>query len=381
MSSAPWAGGREGYALTRTCDVVVVGVGVMGAAAMASLSRLGSVIGVERASPGHRGGSSWGESRMIRLSNFENPGYAPLIRRSVELWEDLERGREPVFLKVGVLETGPPEGPLMAGTRAAAAVGGFAGESLSPADVAARFPAVALPAHWAAALQPGAGLLRADLAIHRFLETARAAGGELVAAGVREIHDAGEGVTVVLDDGGQINAAAAVVTAGQEIAGLVPALRPHLRIRPQVLGWYRSARPDLVGPGRLPAFAFDDAEGFLYGFPDFAGTGVKAGFHRFDDDPVDPAAEAERIRLALQRFLGPLAPAHRVGTCGYVITRDEEFIVDRDPDRARVWFASACSGHGFKFAPAIGEMLAELATGRPPTCDPRAFRLARLAER
>ncbi|MBL8770647.1 MAG: N-methyl-L-tryptophan oxidase [Phenylobacterium sp.] len=366
--------------MTRTCDVVVVGLGVMGAAAMASLSRRAAVIGIERAEPGHIGGSSWGESRMIRLSNFENPGYAPLVRRSVELWDDLEQGGEPVFLRVGVLEAGPPDGALMAGTRAAAAAGGFAGEPLTPAEAGERFPAVALPAGWTATLQPGAGLLRADLGVRRLLAAATARGAEMLCGvGVRQVSDTAAGVTVVLDDGEQIQAAAAVITAGQEIAELVPALGPHLRVRPQVLGWYRSERPQLVGPERLPAFAFDDPEGFLYGFPDFAGAGVKAGFHRFDDDPVDPVTEAERVRRHLQRFLGPLAPAHRIGTCGYTITPDEEFVIDRDPDRDNVWFASACSGHGFKFAPAIGEMLADLALGRTPACDPSPYALARFA--
>jgi sarcosine oxidase len=358
---------------------VVVGAGAMGGAAMAALARLGvSAIGVERVAPGHREGSSWGESRMIRLSNFENPNYAPLIRRSVELWEDLERGGETIFLKVGVLECGPPDGALTAGARAAAAAGGFARPEMSSRQVAARFPAITIPDDWAAAIQPGAGLIRADLALRRFQEEARAGGVELVTQGVRQVRDTGSGVVAVLDDGEEIHAAAAIVATGQQIADLVPALRPHLRIRPQILAWYRSERPDLVTPDRLPAFAFDDPAGFLYGFPDFAGTGIKTGFHRFDDDPVDPVAEAERVRVNLERFLGPLAPAHAVGTCPYTITPDEEFVIDADPDRANVWFASACSGHGFKFAPAIGEMLAELATGRTPTCDPAPFRLARL---
>lgn len=364
--------------MTQTCDVVVVGAGAMGGAAMAALVRLGaSVVGVERASPGHRDGSSWGESRMIRLSNFENPNYAPLIRRSVELLEDLERGGESVFLKVGVLEAGPPDGELMTGTRAAAAAGGFAGDPLTAAEVAARFPAVTIPDAWTAAIQPGAGLLRADRALRRFQEQAARGGGRLVTAKALQIRAGSSGVVVVLEGGEEIHAGAAIVTAGQQIADLVPALRPLLRVRPQVLAWYRSARPALVAAGRLPAFAFDDAEGFLYGFPDFSSTGVKAGFHRFDDDPVDPTDEAERIRVNLQRFLGPLSPAHAVGTCNYTITPDEEFVIDADPDRANVWFASACSGHGFKFAPAIGEMLAEIATGRPPTCDPAPFALAR----
>jgi sarcosine oxidase len=127
----------------------------------------------------------------------------------------------------------------------------------------------------------------------------------------------------------------------------------------------------------LPAFCFDHPQGFLYGFPDFAGAGLKAAFHRFDDAPAEPAAEVERVRTTLQAVLGPFAPAHRIGTCPYTITPDEEFVIDADPARPGVWFASACSGHGFKFAPAIGEMLAELATGRATTCDVTPFRLGR----
>jgi sarcosine oxidase len=370
--------------MARTCDFVVVGLGAMGCAALAQLAGRGRVIGIERVGSGHRGGSSHGESRILRLSNFENPAYAPLIRRAVDYWEAMERTPEEIFRKVGVLEAGPPQGALMAGTRAAAQAGGFSSELLTPHEAGARFPALTLPDDWEVRFQDGGGYLRADIALARLREIALATGrAAVVDAGVAAIREADGAVSVVTDTNEVISAGAVVVTTGPWIDGLIPALRGKLTRSRQVLGWFSAGRPQTVAAGALPVFCFDHADGFLYGFPDFMGLGVKAAFHdpgqslaRSEDAAPPLPSEVERIRVLLQKLAGPMTAEPSVArTCIYTSARDQEFIIDRAPDRAHVVFASACAGHGFKFAPAIGEMLADLACGAPGGEGP--FRLDR----
>jgi sarcosine oxidase len=373
--------------MARRADYVVVGSGVMGCAAAEALSRRGSVILLERVAPGHPGGSSHGESRIIRISNFENPGYAPWIERSVQGWRELEAFDEELYVRTGVLEAGPPDGELMRGTLAAAAHAKVEVAALSPAEVAARFPAVSLPESWRASFQSAGGYLRADLAIRRFRDRAKAHPRvDCLDIGATEIREQAGSASVVLDDGGIIEAGAVIVATGPWIADLIPALRERttLKLTRQVLAWFAAERPELVTRDKLPVFCFDaPGTGFVYGFPDFMGLGLKAGFHDHgatlarpeDAAPVDLARDVGPIRRALQPFVGPLAETPRgATTCIYTNTRDEEFIVDRDPDRRHVVFASACSGHGFKFAPAIGELLADLADGKPP---PAMFALDR----
>ena len=358
--------------MARRCDFVVVGLGAMGCGALAQLAGRGKVIGLERAGSGHRGGSSHGESRILRLSNFENPSYGPLVRRAVEYWEAIERLPEEIFRKTGVLEAGPPGGALMAGTRAAALAGGFSSEVLDPRQAAARWPALTLPDGWEARFQDGGGYLRADIALSRLREIALATGkAEILEAGVAEIREADGGVSVVTDGGETISAGAVVVTTGPWIDGLIPALRGKLTLSRQVVGWFAAGRPETVAEGALPVFCFDHADGFLYGFPDFQGLGVKAAFHdpgealaRPEDAAPAQPSEVERIRALLATLAGPMTTEPNVATtCIYTSARDQEFIIDRDPGRDKVVFASACAGHGFKFAPAIGEMLADLACG------------------
>ena len=358
--------------MARTCDFVVVGLGAMGCAALAQLAGRGRVIGLERQGTGHLGGSSHGESRILRLSNFENPAYGPLVSRAVEYWETIERLPQEVFRRTGVLEAGPPGGPLMAGTRAAAAAGGFSSEVLTARAAAARWPALSLPDDWEVRLQDGGGYLRADAALARLREIALATGKtEILEVGAAEIREAQGGVTVFTDEGETIDAGVAVVTTGPWIADLIPALRGKLTLSRQVVGWFAAGRPETVAADALPVFCFDHADGFLYGFPDFMGVGVKAAFHdlgqtlaRPEDVALALPSEVERIRALLAKLTGPMATQpNGARTCIYTSARDQEFIVDRDPARTHVVFASACAGHGFKFAPAIGEILADLACG------------------
>jgi sarcosine oxidase len=370
----------------QTCDVAVVGLGVDGCAARACLAARGvRVIAFEQATPGHDGGSSHGESRVTRRSNFENPGYAPLIARAMDLWRDLEAAPGDLYEPAGVLEAGPAGSAYLDQTRLAAAAGGVEMAALTPAEVRGRFPAIRLPAHWQGLFQPDGGYLRADRAIQRYLE--RAAGSELrLGTRVVSVEQRGETVEVVTAAGETVQAGAAIVTAGAWIGDLVPELAPCLSVTRQTLGWFQPRDPSLFAGGRFPVFLFVTEIGLIYGFPDIDGGGVKMGLHvagarlgHADAARQDGRPEEVRpARTAVRGLLPDLYDAPlRTKTCLYTTTTDEEFVIDRRPGHPRVVFASACSGHGFKFASAIGEALADLALGQTPNCSLDLFRLSR----
>ena len=379
-------------------DVAVIGLGSTGAGAVYHLARRGlRVIGLEQATPGHDGGSSHGESRIIRMAYFEHPSYVELVRAAYENWRALERASgRPVITRTGILETGFPGSSLVRDTLASAVLHDLPHQVLSGRQASKRFPAFDLPDDWEAVFQPDAGILAADLAIGLHVEGALAAGADVrTRTRVRAIEPAGPSVRLVLDGGSVIEAGAVVVAAGAWIGQLVPDLCRHLTLSRQAVAWFSPSRPTLTGPDRFPVFLLDadvDAASgrpadVIYGFPDFAGTGVKAASHLLgrtlpaaDEARQDAdAADAGRILDVLGRFVPAAAgPVRQLKTCIYTNTPDADFIVDRHPDDPRIVLASACSGHGFKFASVLGEILADLATSGFTRRDISRFALSRL---
>src|SRR5262245_19483933 len=276
-------------------DVAVVGLGARGSAALYHLALAGRrVIGFEQASPGHEGGSSHGESRLIRLAQFENPAYTPLVRRAWALWRELEReSGEEILIQTGILEAGAAGAPWLEGSLRASREHGLAHEVLTGAEANRRFPAFNVPTDFVASYQADAGLLRADRAVRLHVAGARAAGADVaVVAKVVAVEPKGGGVEIVLADGRRIVAGAAILAAGPWIADLAPELGPHLKLTRQVLAWFEPAQPADTAVGRMPSFGIEEAGDAVYGFPDFGGFGVKAGSHRHG--PVLTHADASR---------------------------------------------------------------------------------------
>jgi sarcosine oxidase len=371
-------------------DVVVVGLGAMGSAAVYALARRGlRVVGVERFEPGHDRGSSHGATRIIRLSYFEHPSYVPLVRRSYALWREIERDAARKLLHVtGIVEAGPPDGVLVKGTLAASRQHDIRHEVLDAPDVMRRFPAFHLPAGDVGVVQPDGGLLEAEPAILTLLQLARAAGAELRSGEtVRAVEPRAQGVRVVTDRG-TIEAGAAVIAAGPWLKKLLPNIPASLRVTRQVIGWFEPSDGALFEPGRFPVFMIESWHGIHYGFPIYGQPGVKVGRHFHRDETVDPdtsdravsAQDEAIIRAGLAAGL-PAANGRmlKATTCLYTMTPDGDFIIDRLPDAPQIVVASPCSGHGFKFAPAIGEILADLATKGATGHDIARFSLSRCA--
>ena len=371
-----------------TVDVAVIGLGATGSAALLHLAGRGlRVVGIEQFAPGHDRGSSHGETRIIRLGYFEHPSYVPLVRAAIPLWRALERESGKALLHVtGILEMGAPDSTLVAGTLRSAQTHGLPHEVLDAAGVMRRFPAFRLPPHFAGVIHPDGGILAAEPAVEAQVVLARAAGAEVrTNETVRAVEPTSGGVRVVTDRG-SIAAGQAVVAAGSWVKQLLPGLPVPMRVTRQVVGWFAPSDPAMFARDRCPVFMLENQDGIFYGFPLGPQPGVKFAKHHHADAAIDPAHAAMPMEAADEAMLRPALAAHvpaangallAAQTCRYTMTPDGDFILDRLPGAPAVIVASPCSGHGFKFAPVIGEILADLATQGTTRHDISRFRLAR----
>jgi sarcosine oxidase len=371
-------------------DVVVVGLGVTGSAAVESLARRGRrVVGIERFTPGHDRGSSHGATRIIRLGYFEHPSYVPLLRVAYRLWREIEsRSGRSLLTITGIIEIGAPDSDVVAGTLAAARLHHLDHEILDAAGVMRRFPAFRLPHDFVGVFQREGGFIWAEPAIEAILGLAREGGAELrTNERVLAVEPRDDGVRVRTDQG-EVEARCAIVAAGAWLKSLLPSLPVRLRVTRQVPAWF-APRPDsaaLFASDRFPVFILQNRDAAFYGFPRDGASGVKVAKHGQSGEAVDPddfehgpsSSDVAVIRDMLAAHLpaadGPLIAAQ---TCLYTMTPDGHFIVDRLPAHPQIIVASPCSGHGFKFAPVTGEILADLATTGTTSHDVSRFSLAR----
>jgi sarcosine oxidase len=373
-------------------DTVVIGLGVIGSAALRSLAARGlRVLGIERFEPGHDRGSSHGATRIIRLSYFEHPSYVWLLREAYPLWRELEAKacRELVHI-TGIVEIGTPDSALVRGTLAAAREHDLRHEILNAIELMRRHPAFRVPSEFIGVAQPDGGFVDAEATLAAQIALARAAGAEIrTNTTVRAIEPRQDGVRVVTDFDA-IDAAAVVVAAGARISKLLPGLPVRLRATRQVLAWFEPRQPDVFDPARCPVFLVEGPHGTHYGFPLQPGAGVKVAKHHHFEEVVDPddydrnvsSSDEAAIRAAVADYL-PSANGklNAATTCLYTMAPDGDFIIDTLPGEPRIIVASPCSGHGFKFAPLIGEIVAELATTGTTTRDITRFRLDRFIPR
>lgn len=357
-------------------DVVVVGLGAMGSATLYALAQRGhKVIGIDRFEPGHSLGSSYGESRMIRMAYFEDPAYVPLLRLAYDAWRRLEsRTREEVLTITGILECGIPGSALVEGSLRSVRQHDLPHESLLPRQVNQRFPAFSIPPDWDCVYQPDAGILRPEKAIGLFVRSARDLGAT-VASGtkVERVLAVGDRVEVRLASGETIEAGSAVLAAGPWIQDLVPDLGCKMRLTRQPLMWFEPQDERLVRPQSMPVFLLQAPEDLIYGFPDFCGSGVKAGSHLSQGELKSAdeirAEVSNEEKAHIKRLIGRLIPAaagrvRNTHVCVYTRSSDVHFVLGLQPSAPQIVLASPCSGHGFKFAGIFGEILADLATRR-----------------
>ncbi|HEY0237599.1 MAG TPA: N-methyl-L-tryptophan oxidase [Friedmanniella sp.] len=376
-------------------DVIVLGLGSMGSAAAHQLAARGlSVLGLERFWPAHDQGSGHGETRIVRQSYFEGAAYVPLLRRAYEGWHELEEasGRD-ILTLCGGLYVGDPGSKIFAGARASAELHGLPHEVLDAPQIRARFPAMDPADHALGLYEDNAGFVRPEQTILANLDLAARHGAELRYDEPARSWRAtpGGGVEVVTDTG-TYGADRLVVAAGAWAPGLLADLGLALRVERQVVCWFA---PDFEAVGyerwtseQLPVYIEEtDHNGDFYGFPMIDGpaggmklalfnTFVEADPDRVDRTVTEVEVEATRTR-ARQLFPHLTGPLVRSLTCLYTTSPDRDFVIGALPDRPQVTVASVCSGHGFKFVPVVGEILADLVVSGSTAHDISLFDPAR----
>lgn len=376
--------------MTDAYDVIVVGLGAMGSATAWQLARRGrGVLGLEQFAAGHSRGSSYGESRIIREIYFEHPNYVPLVRRAYELWEELERETGTALLTItGGLMIGPRDGRLVSGVLRSAAAHDIPHEVLEAPEVAERFPGFELRGNDVAVVDSKAGVLNADECVRAQLRSAARFGAELhFDERVTRWESDGDRVQVETTNG-VYAARHLVLSAGPWMRELLPPLATTLTVERQVLAWFEpSTNTEWYDPTRFPIYLWEYAGSHMgYGFPRLA-QGVKAAVFHDGDVVRDPDAmdrsvephEVERVRDALIHILPGVAAGtlRETKVCPFTNTPDTHFVIDFHPSFANVLISSPCSGHGFKFASAIGELQADLITRGQSRFDVSLFQFDR----
>lgn len=371
---------------------IVVGLGAMGSATLYHLARRGwRVLGLEQFGQGHALGSSHGDSRIIRETYFEHPLYVPLVQRAHELWRELEqRAGISLMTITGGLMIGPPDGLVVSGTLRSALEHNLPHSILSPLEVRERFPAFELGEDLVAVFDPRAGFLDPEACNRAHIEGALESGAE---ARFNErvtnwIVD-GDGVRVTTTLGRYV-ADKLVLSAGAWNRGMVPDIELPLVVERQAVFWLDPGRdrPD-YDLGGFPIYAYEYRPGNIcYGFPRLP-RGVKASVMHDGEttsrpDNVNRAiddAEVNPLRAALRPILPALADAQvrESNVCLFTNTPDHDFIIDFHPFLPQVLISSPCSGHGFKFSSAIGEVQADLLTEGKTGFDLSPFRISRWA--
>lgn len=354
-------------------DIVVVGVGGMGASAAYQLGRHGvRVTCFEQFDVGHIFGSSHGESRIIRQACYEHPSYAPLSMRSYELLDELEaRTGKRHSVRCGGLMLGRRDSTPVKGSLQTARLYGLRHEMLESPDLRRRYPGLNVPTDHVAFYEAGAGAVFPEMMVRSWVGAAKASGVEIwTQRRVTAIEPTSGGVRVT-GEGFEIDAGQAIITAGPWLDAVLPEMRDHLSVERIVQHWFKPKSSRHFAPDVFPIFYWDLGAYQLYGFPsvDPAEELVKVGLDN-DRRPCRPdhvdrdvgPEEVERLDAAVAVHIPALqGMLVRSEPCLWTVSRDRDVIIGRHPRHEQIIVAGGCSGRGFKFAAVIGEILAQLA--------------------
>ncbi|WP_332699159.1 N-methyl-L-tryptophan oxidase [Halalkalibacter lacteus] len=362
--------------MSKIYDVIIIGLGAMGSTAAYQLAKRGQrVLGLEQFGPAHDQGSSHGGSRIIRQSYFEDPAYVPLLLRAYELWDEIEReSGEEILTVTGGLMMGPPDSLTVSGSIESAKQWNLAYEVLEANDIRGRFPLFNPTDNTIALYEEKAGFVRPELSVYSHLLQAEKHGADLrffEAVQSWEAHPSGEGVRVVTANG-TYEAGKIIISAGAWAPQLLNDLGVSLEVERHIQMFFEPTggiEPFRVG--KQPIYIWEAEDNVqLYGFPSSAlgAEGAKVAFFRkgkpCTPDTIDRNVyddEVEMMRNYLAQGIPKLNGRFLQGkTCMYTNTPDEHFVISAHPAHPQVTVAAGFSGHGFKFASVVGEVLADL---------------------
>ena len=362
----------------RSVDVIVVGLGAMGSCALAELAARGvRALGVDRFDPPHALGSSHGGSRVIRLSYFEHPDYVPLLRRAYDGFDRLSRDSgETLRHETGLVVGGAPGNPVSVGMLRSAREHGLEVEAIDGRELARRWPQFSVPASWEIVTERRGGFVRPEATIRAALARAERLGARVVRNCVVERWGAEGGRAWIDTAAGRLEAGALVLAGGAWMPGLVGVAGVRLEPTRETIVWIDDAGDCSWNAAAMPVWLFDRGlEPAIYGIPPFDGMGqpggMKVGLHGRGprvrpeqiSEPVDDAIVRESLGATIERVPSALGRAVLAAKhCLYTMSSDSDFVLGLHPSHANVAIACGFSGHGFKFAPVMGEALADLAT-------------------
>jgi len=375
-------------------SVIIVGCGAIGSATALEFARRGErVLAIDRGSVPNEHSSHHGVTRFFRMSTFEHPAYVPLLREAREGWDRLSRDTGCGMIETtGMLLMGPPGSRAVEGSTRACVEHGIPNEVLEAGELARRHATFRLPGNYTALWEPDAGCIACERAIRAMANGARSLGAT-IKEGARVLGwEAGaDGVVVRCvgpDGASEHRGERLVITAGPWAGELLGDLEARLTVTRQAQFWLEPPSAFRAAPPHLPVWAVDDPAGFIFGFPlVHDDSGCKTCLHDAGE-PIDPDSIRRGVDDAdlapIRRFLARVAPdldtpVQRASVCMYTHSPDGVFIVDRHPAHENVALACGFTGHGFKFAPAIGRALADLVLGSRGDLAIQSFGLARLA--
>jgi len=374
-----------------TYDLAVIGVGGMGSAIAAhAASRQLKVLGLEQFSIPNTRGSSHGITRILRLGLHEGPTYVPLVLRAVELWRELgDRIGTPIFHRVGGLDVGLPGSSTVQGSQRACERFNLPHEILPAQEIQRRFPAFSTAPEMVGVFQPGSGFVLPEVAITAHTNLALEHGAEIHGHECVLGWESRGGKYVIRTDHGAYEAAQLVFSAGVWMGKLLAPKNVPVLPERVVLGWFSPKRNrHHFQTDRLPVWIVDATKsGHFYGLPIYGIPGFKLGRLREVPSPaVDPDLprreadlqdEADMRDFLREIFPDADGPVLSMVTCFFENSPDRTPIIDRLPGEEGVWIAGGFSGHGFKYCSAVGELMADLLTGKTPSFDLTPFSLSR----
>ena len=345
--------------------VAVVGCGAMGAAAGWRLQKRGAeVVCFDRYSPPHEIGSTHGESRVTRTAYFEGPWYVPLLKETFGMWRELEaESKQQLLTLTGLLMIGAPDSEAVVASQAAANEHGLEVKVLDASELRRRYPGHTVGDGEIAVFDPQAGFLRVEAIVSAMTRELNVRRNTKVTG----VDPKSDGVEVSTAQGSEMFDAAVIAT-GPWMSELVPFL--PLKVERQVLVWLAiQSGADWFSPERFPVWIREATpQGDVYGLPTLDGLSIKLARHH-GGETVDPAtvrrtatdADLDPLRLFVTKYLhGVTRHVTRSSVCLYTNTPDRHFAIGLHPESERVAIVSACSGHGFKFAPVVGDIAADL---------------------
>lgn len=360
--------------MTASFDVIVIGVGSMGAATCCHLAKRGvRVLGLEQFDIPNVLSSHHGQTRVVRKAYFEHPDYVPLLQCAYDGWEQIEREAGVTLLhRTGGVYMGLPDGDIIGGSLRAIDAHGLPHEKLTRDDLARRYPMFHVPDDFVGLIEADTGFVQPEQCVSALATLALRHGAKIHAREpIRDWRADASGV-VVQTDRATYHADRLVVCGGAWSGRILGEIGCPLRVTRQVMGWVWPARPELFAYGGFPVWVIEAQRGGLhYGTPMLPDRpGFKIAYH-VPASPTDPdrvdrrviTGDEETFRPVLERFIpdanGPLLS---LDVCLYTNTPDGHFILDRHPRHENVYIACGFSGHGFKFVPVIGQAMADLAT-------------------